>query len=137
MWMVAEVAFRAHELDFSSSGGKSHPTTSVLADGVEIINALELVEQDADPLAVWICDQCGTPGCNSGNRVSIRTFDDGLVMIPAFAAMVRDTWSRDENGAPYFTRRNGIPLFRGAALRALRSQMARLGDLDQHPPLSL
>jgi len=43
MWMVEQIEFGARDLDFSSAGLGRHATTSVLADGTEIVNALDLV----------------------------------------------------------------------------------------------
>ena len=49
LWMVERVEFRRRELDFRSSGQGNHATTSVIADGIEIINALDLFDTEDDP----------------------------------------------------------------------------------------
>ena len=39
---------RGRELDFSSSGGGRHSTTSLVADGVEIVNAIDFLDVPPD-----------------------------------------------------------------------------------------
>jgi hypothetical protein len=74
MWPVEHIAFRSRDLDFTSAGLGRHPTTSIVADNTEIVNAIDLLDLDTDdpvsePVQVIVCELCGTPGCNSGNRV--------------------------------------------------------------------
>jgi hypothetical protein len=136
MWVVRDIEFRSTELDFSSSGQGRHRTTAVVADGTEIINALDLVDLDVDPdddpIQLIVCTSCGVPGCESGNCVAIRRLDDGLVVMPCFDAMA------DERDAapPYFMTSRGVPFLRGGALERLRGQAPGLADPDRWPSLS-
>jgi hypothetical protein len=142
MWPVERIAFRSRGLDFSSSGGGRHSTTSIVADGTEIVNAIDLLELDTDdpvaePVQVIVCESCGTSGCNSGDRVSFRRLDDGLLMIPAFNAMAAGPWELVEYGSPHFMRKRGVPLLRGQALQDLRGRLPELARLDRWPSLTI
>ena len=57
--MVDRVEFRRRELDFTSSEQGKHMTTSVVADGTELINALDLIDSEGDPIQTSVCEQCG------------------------------------------------------------------------------
>lgn len=138
MWIVRRVEARRRELDFSSAGLGRHSTTSLLADGIEIVNALDLLDVDEDPrepLQVLVCEQCGMEGCRSGNRVAFRNFDDGLLLIPAFAAMAPGVWERDEYGPPPFLLERGALWFRGSSLESLAFHLPVAGDLARWPAL--
>jgi hypothetical protein len=136
LWMVERVQFRTRELDFSSAGLANHRTTSVLADGTEIINALDLVEATEDPIQVIICDACGTPGCGGGNRIVVRRFADGIVLLPAFDAMAAGSWELTEYGPPYFVAKHGSAFFRGRALAALEERIPFFADPMRWPALT-
>jgi hypothetical protein len=142
MWMVEQVEFRQRELDFSSAGLGRHSTTSILFDGVEIVNALDLVasddhEREGEPVQLIVCDHCGTPGCGSGNRVAFRRFDQGLVIMPAFDVMVPGEWERTEYGPPYFMRKHGPPFLRGHALASLSERAPELANPARWPWLKV
>lgn len=139
MWTVDQIETRERQLDFSSSELGRHRSVRLLADGIEIVNALDFVDIEAgevDGIQLMVCEHCGTPGCQSGGRVSIRRLEDGLIMIPDFAAMARGEWERSEHGPPIFLEERGAPLFRGSALDVLLSKLPALGDRPGWQPLS-
>jgi hypothetical protein len=136
LWTIETVEFRPQEFDFSSSGGSKRTTTALIADGTEIINALDLVDTKEDPIAVIACDQCGTPGCGGGNRVQVRRLGDGILIVPAFDAMAAGEWEQTEYGPPYFLTKRGPALFRGRALAKLERHLPFLADPDCWPPLT-
>lgn len=138
MWIVEKIETRSHEMDFGSSGLGRNTATSLIADGIEIVNALDLLDltEDADePIQLIVCDHCGTPGCNSGNRVSFRRLEDGVLFIPSFDAMARGSWEADEYGPPSFIHKKGAPFFRGPSLDVLSSHLPIVGDLSRWPIL--
>jgi hypothetical protein len=139
MWLVDRVEIRERELDFSSAGGGRHATKGLFADGIEIVNALDFVDpstQGGEAIQVTTCEQCGTPGCNSGGWVTLRRLDDGLTMVPAFGLLGRDDFARDQYGPPYFVDKRGAPVFKDAALAAIRDHLPWLADLSRVPRLS-
>lgn len=135
LWTVETVEFRARELDFSSAGGGKHATTAVIADDTEIVNALDLVDTTEDPIALIVCGHCGTPGCAGGNRVQVRRFGDGILIMPAFDAMAAGDWELAEYGPPSYLSRRGAALFRGRSLAKLERRIPFFADLDRWPPL--
>jgi hypothetical protein len=137
MWVVGQVEARGRELDFSSSGSGRRPTTSLVADGVEIVNAIDFLDvppDAADPVQLTTCEQCATPGCNSGGWVVLRRLNNGLIMIPAFSEMSDDSWGDFE--PPYFLKKGGAPLFTGAALDLLRAYLPAFADVPRWSPLN-
>jgi hypothetical protein len=137
LWTVGRVEFRRRELDFTSSGQGKHMTTAVIADGTEIINALDLVDATEDPIQTIVCEQCGYPGCAGGNRVSLRRFDGGILFMPAFDAMAEGGSDLSEHGPPYFVSKRGSAFFRGAALAALAARIPFFADPQRWPPLTM
>lgn len=139
MWIVDQIESREREFDFGSSGLDRHSTAGLFADGVEIVNALDLVDFSADAdgaIQLIVCDYCGTPGCNAGNRVSFRRLDDGLLMIPSFASMARGDWEMTEYGPPHFIAKRGAPLFSDGALHAVLARLPALVGPSSWPPLN-
>jgi hypothetical protein len=142
MWTVERVEFRKRELDFRSAGMGRHATTAVLFDGVEIVNALDLVDPDdteseETTIQVIVCQHCGTPGCESGNRVTFKRLDQGLVMMPAFDTMASGESGRTEYGPPSFMRKHGPPFLRGHALSSLHERVPVLANPARWPWLTV
>jgi len=134
--MVEGLEFLPRRLDFSSAGLGQHTTTAVMADGVQLVNALDLVD-DGDPLQLIVCEHCGTIACQSGNWVSLRRLQAGLVFMPAFEEMARGSQERLECAPPYFTETKGIPWIQGSALTALAARTPFLADLARWPELTV
>jgi hypothetical protein len=137
MWRVGRIELASRTLDFTSSGQAPRSTKALLADGVEIVNALDLVDFD-DPSQLLVCKQCGIHGCASGGWASSRRLGDALVIAPAFLQMEEDESDEGEHRPPTFMRAKGIPLIGGRALEELRSavpwfdRIAELPRLDGH-----
>jgi len=137
LWMVERVEFRARELDFTSSGQGRHPTTAVVADGTEIINALDLFDSEEEPMQTIMCDACGFSGCNSGSRVVVRRLDGGILLLPGFDAMGEGTWEMTEYEPPHFIAKRGSALFKGDALAALEDRIPFFADPKRWPALTM
>ena len=130
MWLAKQFRFQARDLDFTSAGlGNHHATTSVFADEVEIVNALDFVDFNEAPFQTTVCECCGTPGCNSGSWVNIRRLDDALIVIPAFDEMCEGSLKREEYAPPEYINTKGAPLLRNLALETLQERVPLLGDL--------
>lgn len=145
MWTVNEIEFRPVELDFTSSGQKRHQSTAVFADGMEFINALDLVDFRDDPVQLSVCGHCGSTGCAPGNWVSPRRLGDGLLLIPAFRAMLEESGPHHPAGAPgmvfqheppYSIESKGIAYLTGSALGQLASLVPQFCELGRWPALS-
>jgi hypothetical protein len=136
MWIVKDVEFHPRTLDFRDSDRGLFPTTALLADGVEIINALNLVDLNEDLVELKVCEHCGTPGCGGGNFVVLRRLGDAVVILPAFKLLEGSDWDLGNDGPPCFMAREGIPLIAGRVLADLRLQAPDLPALDRLPPIS-
>lgn len=137
LWTVERVEFRRRELDFTSSEQGKRMTTSVLADGTEIINSLDLFDDEGDPIQTIVCEQCGFSGCERGNRVSVRRLDGGILFMPAFEAMAEGGLDAAEYGPPYFVSKRGSAFLRGAALAALASRVPFFADPQRWPSMTM
>jgi hypothetical protein len=137
MWTPSEIRFCPRQLDFRDAGLPPHCATSIVADGVEIVNALDLLDLEESPIQIIVCDACGTTGCAGGNRIAFRRLHDELLVIPAFDAMAEGSWELDEYGPPDFLKEHGILVLAGAALVALRERLPGLAALERWPRLSV
>jgi hypothetical protein len=135
MWNVRNIEFRPVELDFRSSGGQGrHSTTAVFADGVELINALPLLDLCSDPVQVIVCGHCGIVNCKPGDWVCLRRLGHGLVVIPSFPDVSER--SDPEYGPPDCINRKGAAFISGDALRALGTGAVAFRELDRWPWLT-
>lgn len=65
-------------------------------DGIEIINALELVDWDKQKIQFIICEACEFTHCKPGDWVSLRKSDSLILMLPPFKAICDE--SRENEG---------------------------------------
>jgi hypothetical protein len=137
LWRIQRLEFRPRELDFRSSDQGRRMTISVVADGTEIINALDLVDAKQDPMQTIVCEACGYPGCNGGNRVVVRRLGDGILLLPAFDAMAAGSWELTEYAPPYFVAKHGSAFLADGALATLARRIPVFADPDRWPPLTV
>jgi hypothetical protein len=134
MWCVRNIEFRSASPDFRSSGQGRYPATGVVADGVALVNAIDLVHLEGDPVQIRVCECCGVTGCRTGNWVCLRRFGDGLVVIPAFSAM--EELQGSEHQPPDFITQRGAAFIAGSALRTLTAGAGVFRELDRWPQLT-
>jgi hypothetical protein len=142
MWAVASIETNEHVLDFSTSEQGRHQSKALIADGVELINAIELVEFSPERTQLIVCEQCGFVHCKRGDWVQIRRIEDSILLVPAFAEMEKGNWERDEYSPPKFIKNRGIPVFDGnLSLQLLEIlneyQMVSVQDLKPLSPSEL
>ena len=84
MWKINSLEIKPAILDFSSSEQGKREVSRLLSDGIELINAIELVDWDSEDTQVLICEECGYVHCEPGGWVSFRRSDslDGPGMGP-------------------------------------------------------
>jgi hypothetical protein len=123
-------------LDFSSSRGGRHASTSVHAGDVRLINALDLIEFDVSATQVLVCEACGHVGCEPGGWVALRRFGEFVVWVPAFPHMDAGHLDQDEHRPPAFLSRLGAPCFGASAWAQLRAWRSGVPALDDLPPIS-
>ncbi len=123
-------------MDFSSSGQAIVDVTALYADGESLMNAIELMEFDRDPIQFIVCDHCGYPGCSSGNWLSIRKIGENVIIFPAFTAMDDGEWESSEYKPPHFTRTKGSILLENGQYEEFRSLVKNISALSEVKKIS-
>jgi hypothetical protein len=131
MWRIDNPKFEPTTLDFTSSGQSHFQATQLVSDGVELMNAIELMDWDDDKVQVSICGHCGTVGCSSGGWIVFRSAGDFLLLMPAFDAMSDDNWSKTEFSPPYFVQDKGTAYFDRQTYESLREQNSSFPPLEK------
>lgn len=137
MWRLDNLKLEPMTLDFTSSGQGYFQATSLVNDGLKIVNALELVDWDDDKVQVSICDHCGTSGCSSGGWIVFRSTGDFILLMPAFEAMQENNWSESEFTPPYFIREKGAAYFDKQTYQSLREKVPSMPPLEEIRPLEI
>ncbi len=130
MWTPKEFKAKPKEMDFSSSGQGVVEVTAIYADDENLANAIELMDFESDRIQFQVCDQCGFPGCASGNWLSIRKIGEHVLLLPAFQEMDRGEWEGSEYYPPYFTRVKGSILMDNQHYRELAGLISKLPSIE-------
>ena len=131
MWRIENPQFEPTTLDFTSSGQGHFQATRLVSNGVELMNALELMDWDDDKVQVSICGHCGYVSCQSGGWVVFRSTGDLVLLMPAFDAMRENDWSRTEYSPPYFLQDKGTAYFDKQTYEFLREQCFSFPPLEK------
>ena len=137
MWQIKNPEIKLATLDFSSSGQDRLQVSQLFADGIEIINALELVDWDEEKIQFLICEACGFTHCKSGDWVSLRRSDSLILILPAFEAVFGESGENEEYRPPYYLKQKGIAYFDTATYEALRSKHSSFPPIEQIRSLSM
>lgn len=127
MWEIKNPSIQKAELDFKALGQSPFEVSQlVAAEGdVVLMNAIEWSYFDNDDVhQLLICDQCGTPGCQSGGWVSFRKASDFILLVPAFEKMEDDDWSRTQFAPPQYPGKSGTPYFSLETYESLRRRIS-------------
>lgn len=135
MWQINNPEIRPTALDFGSSGQDKRPVSQLFAEGIKLINALELIEWAEEDSQFLICEGCGMPGCKPGDWVSVRRSDSLVLFLPASEHVWREKKDYLEYGPPAYLRQRGIPFLDPATYETLRSQHSSFPALNKLQPL--
>src|SRR6185503_8519131 len=136
MWHIENPELRPAKLDFKSSGQSWCDVTQLFADGVQIINAVELVSWDEDDTQFLICEQCGYFHCKRGDWVRVRRSDSQLFILPSFDHVFPDDeWESAEYAPPKYLRQRGVACIDRSTYENLRSQNSSFPPFEQFPEL--
>lgn len=130
MWEIKNLTIQKTKLDFTSSEQGFLEVSQLIAEGVVLMNAIELMEFDEDIIQVLICDHCGTVGCQSGNWVSFRKSGNYILLIPAFEEM-EDNWSKTEYSPPKYFKKEGTPYFTFQVYESLIMEFSRFPRINE------
>jgi hypothetical protein len=109
---IHDFCLKARSLDFGSSGQGKVEVTSLIGNGVQLLNALELVEFSDKGFQTLICEQCGIARCASGAWVTLRRLGDRLLLVPPVELLREDSFSKSEFRPPRYLLESGIPAMR-------------------------
>jgi hypothetical protein len=137
VWEIKNPTIQKSELDFTSSEQGFCEVSRLVADGVVLMNAIELMEFDEDEVQLLICNQCGVVRCQSGNWVNFRKSGDFILLIPAFEMMEGDAWSRTEYAPPQYFKKQGTPYFEPETYENLRRRISRFPAIEKIKTLEM
>ena len=123
MWRIANFELRPATLDFTASEQGWRKVTQLFADGVQIINAVELVDWDAERVQFLICEQCGFEHCEPGGWVSVRRRDSSVFILPSTDyVLAEQDADRNEYSPPQYLKERGVAYFDRTTYETLRTQ---------------
>lgn len=137
MWKINSLEIKPAILDFSSSGQGKLEVSRLVSDGIELINALELVEWDSEDTQVRICEECGVVKCQPGGWVSFRKSDSLVLILPAADYVWGDREDNNEYRPPPYLMKRGIAYLTLSTYEDLRSRHSSLPAVDQIHELNL
>ena len=135
MWRVTGIETATTTLDFSSSGQANFDATAVFASGVQLSNAVQLVNVEPEATQVEVCSDCGCSGCSAGGWVSFRRLGEDLLWTPAWTFLRRGARERQEYAPPAFLQSRGAPLFGHASWDRMRQLLPALPAVSEVPLL--
>lgn len=138
MWRIANPELRSATLDFTSSEQGYREVTQLFSDGVELINAVELVDWDAGETQFLICAACGIVGCERGGWVSVRRSGSLVLILPSsdYVWAERDE-DKEEYAPPSYLFAQGIPYFDRSTYEGLVSQHSAFPSFDRLQHLNM
>ena len=137
MWRIENPEITPSTLDFSSSGQGKRAVSQLFADGIKLINALELVDWDTEDSQFLICEACGLTNCKSGDWVSVRRSDSMVLILPSPEYVWREKNDYMEYCPPAYLKQRGIPYLDFATYESLRSRHSSFPPIDQITPLKV
>lgn len=121
MWTPIKIESRGTTLDLSASEQGHRTVRQVICDDVVVCNASDCVDWSAHSIQFELCEACLVDGCASGGRVVIRRFNDRVLIIPDFTAMIQGDWEAAEYAPPRWMEKRGVLSFSSSNWEAFRS----------------
>jgi hypothetical protein len=136
MWQIKSPEIKPSTLDFGSSGQDRRRVSQLFSVGIELINALELVDWDSKDTQFLICEACGFTHCKSGDWVSVRKSDFLVLILPASSYVWGESEDHNEYRPPSYLKEQGIPYLSISTYESLRSKHSSFPALNQIYPLN-
>lgn len=134
--LVSDFELQKNRLDFSSSGQGRVDATELVADGIQLVNAIELLDFTDGTVQLIVCEACGVTGCEPGSWASVRRVGDKITFVPAIDAMREGDWESNEYSPPRYIMKYGPIVFDLASYQTLREKSGRFPDPDKVKELS-
>lgn len=93
----------------------------LFSDGVELINALELVDWGSEDTQLLVCEACGYTHCKSGDWASVRRSSSLILLLPAAQYVWGESREKEEYRPPYYLKKRGAAYLDLSAYENLRS----------------
>lgn len=133
IWTVSAIETRKVRMDFTSSGQGRPVMTELLLDGTVVANAVELTDWTEGSVQIEVCGSCGYVHCASGGWVAIKRLREGIMILPAFDAMKKDSV---EYSPPEWMARAGPALIGEALVESLRIAAPELPEVSRLMPVT-
>ena len=137
MWKINNPEIKRSILDFGSSGQGKREASQLLTDGIELINAIELVDWGSEDTQVLVCEACGHTQCESGGWVSFRKSDSLLLILPSATYVWGDKEDKREYRPPAYLTERGIPYLTLSIYEDLRSRDSAFPTVDRIRELNM
>lgn len=134
--LVSNFELRKLRLDFSSSGQGRFDATELVIDGIQLVNAIELLDFTDGTVQLIVCEACGVSGCEPGSWATVKRTSDKIAFVPAIDAMREGDWESHEYSPPRYIMKYGPIVFDLASYQALRQESGRFPDPDRVKELS-
>jgi hypothetical protein len=137
MWQIKNPEIKPTTLDFSSSGQGKVQVSQLVSEGVELINAIELVDWDSEDTQFLVCEACGYTHCKSGDWVSIRKSNSLILILPTSQYVWREDGEEEEYRPPYYLKKQGVAWLDLSTYQSLRSKHSSFPTLEKIRQLNL
>ena len=137
MWQIKSPEVKRSTMDFSVSGQGIREVSQLSAEGVTLINAIELVDWNSEEIQFLVCEVCGFAHCKSGDWVSLRKSESIVLVLPAPSYVWGEGNDKSEYGPPSYLKRPGIPYMDFATYESLRSKHPAFPSIEWIPALQL
>lgn len=137
MWQIKNIELKSVVLDFGSSDQSKFPVSQLFSNGIELINALELIDWSSEDTQVLICEACGYTHCKSGDWVSFRRSGSLVFILPAGDYVWGNKEDKIEYHPPAYLKHQGIAYLDLLLYERLRSRNSSVPTVDTIHPLTL
>jgi hypothetical protein len=137
MWQLTYLTIRQAQMDFSGTDQPPFSGTGLWAEGVELINIVELVNWKETPLQFIICTICGCVGCKPKDWVDIKQSHSVVLIMPAFLRIDQagETMGNEYLPPDYLVKR-GIICIKPEIYLSHLCQLAAFPKFENLAPLS-
>jgi len=125
-FLVKNIDIEATELDFRASGQGKLTYSALKVNSETIFNAMELSHYENGRMQAIVCAGCGIQGCEDGGWVSIRRFDEYILILPYQHSA--DHWRRSVIDSSGLFNKQGVPAFSKDHYETLKTHIKSLPD---------
>lgn len=137
MWQIKNPKIKPATLDFSSSEQGKLQVSQLFSNGIELINALELVDWDSEDTQFLVCELCGYTHCKSGNWVSLRKSNSLILILPASEYVWGEKRGKEEFRPPYYLKKQGVACLDLSTYESMRSKLSSFPSGEQIRQLNM